>query len=77
MRDLATCRSCGEPIRFVRTIHGKVMPINREPDPDGNVELIDGRAVVHPHGVQTLGDAPRFVAHFTDCPQAKEWRSKP
>lgn len=52
---MSTCRSCDAEIRWARTIAGKAMPLNRDPDPNGNVVLRDGVAVV-------LGPLERTIA---------------
>jgi hypothetical protein len=36
-----TCNSCGAPIRWSRTLKGSYMPLDAEPNPDGNVVLYD------------------------------------
>lgn len=77
MRENATCRSCGAPIRFVRTTKGKLMPIDREPVEGGNVEIVDdGKALVHANDAPSLLGGDRFVSHFSTCPEAEAWRSK-
>lgn len=73
MKDSATCRSCGAPIRFVRTTKGKLMPLDREPHPDGNIELdTEGHATVH--GQPPLDAGPLYLSHFVSCPSASENR---
>lgn len=68
------CRSCGAEIVWVVTSTGARMPLDAEPNPDGNVELVNGRAIVH-------GQPPAFVhgpihmPHHATCPDAEEWRS--
>jgi hypothetical protein len=34
---MAGCRSCGAPIRWVVTEKGKRIPLDRDPQPDGNI----------------------------------------
>lgn len=63
------CRSCGAPIQWVWTVTGKAMPLDPEPHPDGNVELIDGVAHVHS---QPCPDG--YLSHFVTCPQGAHWR---
>jgi hypothetical protein len=65
------CRSCHEPIAFVRLIGGKVIPVNPLPGEDGNViaELVGSRlsgwveSAAHPWQPGLL----RFRAHFATC----------
>lgn len=62
-----TCRTCGASIRFVRTAaNDKLIPLDPEPNPDGNVEIIDGNAVVHT-GPDLFG-GQRFMPHHATCP---------
>ncbi len=67
-----TCRSYSAPITWVVTTHGKAMPLNREPDPDGRIVLdmpSDPReaptARVLKRDVQA--PMPRFTSHFASC----------
>lgn len=84
----ATCGSCDAEIVWVHTTTGRTMPIDAVPVEDGNVVLTgrmtksgSGSGVIRPEvRVDTqytldfgLGET-RYVAHFTTCPQADEWR---
>jgi len=75
---VAECRSCGAPIRWVTTINDKRIPIDREPDPDGNIyaSLVDGewRAVVRGPEADPPAGRHLYRAHFATCPDAKSWR---
>lgn len=76
----STCRGCGAPIRWVRTTHGNLMPLDAEPDPDGNVELIDSFldglvAVVHTQ--PTMFGGERWMPHHATCPDADQFRGQP
>lgn len=73
---MSTCRSCGAPIRWVKTAKGRSMPIDSEPVANGNV-IIDssGNAVVV-GSANVIPDTDRFTSHFTTCPQADEWRHR-
>ena len=64
MTAVAFCRHCGEPIRWVRTSHGHPMPLDPAPDPDGNVVITLGAAIVTS---QPLPFAPRFMPHAATC----------
>ena len=65
------CRVCGAPIRFVPTGkkrddgRPKLMPLDLEPDPDGNVVIRSGLAVV----VTELSLLPEttYMPHFATC----------
>lgn len=77
---MSACRGCGAPIRWVRTEHGNLMPIDPDPDPDGNVELVDDLgeelvAIVHAQPTLTGGD--RWMPHHATCPDADQFRGRP
>lgn len=70
------CRSCDQLIAWCLTPKGKRMPVDPEPDPDGNVivwsALGQQRCRVvktdeHVHGM-------RYTSHFATCPHADEHR---
>lgn len=67
-----TCRSCGAPIVFAETVKGRRMPLDRTPDPDGTIWMLDGiaRTDQAPSGYP----GPFFTTHFVTCPDAKKWR---
>jgi len=65
-----TCRTCGAAITMHRTTKGRWMPVDPDPIPGGNLNIIDG--VVHV--VQPEPRLRRHVAHFTTCPNANDWR---
>lgn len=70
------CRSCGAPIRWAKTVDGNRMPVDFDPDPEGNLELrrsgFDLVAVV----VTPRPDAVLYRPHFATCPDADEWRNR-
>jgi hypothetical protein len=72
------CKSCGAPILWARSDRGSLMPLDRSPHPDGNLELVqvDGvgqvARVVVPD--PTLGH--RRLSHFVTCPNAPEHRRR-
>ena len=75
---MAACRGCGVAIRWVATAAtGKLMPLNAEPDPAGNVLLDDdGRAVVlgkGDAGASLFGEA-RYMPHHATCEKVDEFR---
>lgn len=73
---MTTCRSCDAPIRFVRTVKGALMPLNADPDPDGNVTVNDDIATVHAPGQLGLDDEQRWMPHHATCPQAADWKGQ-
>lgn len=63
------CRSCGQHILWARTPAGKWMPI--VPDAQGRL-CLDGNVVLSiPDGEDA---SERFTSHFSNCPEAKDWR---
>ena len=76
---MSNCNSCGAPIRWAETTNGRRMPVNAEPDPDGNVVLLypspgAALAMIVDPGQTTLDDAPRYLSHFATCPNADQHR---
>ena len=71
----ATCRSCGAPIRWERTVNGKAIPLDPDPVADGNFGIRNDGKVASIHGFPD--DAPRYVTHFATCPNAAQHRGRP
>lgn len=78
------CRDCQASIVWVKTLKGKNMPVNRQPDPElGNIELDSQREnVVRIYGNQAHAGIARswgkdlFKSHFDDCPNATNRRRR-
>ena len=68
------CRSCGAPILWVRAERGKMMPLDAEPNPAGNIILIDGIAHVRESDLFAITTQERWMPHWSYCPQATQWR---
>lgn len=82
--NIVTCArpKCSAGITWVRTANGRPMPLDPEPDPKGNVVLVNGLAVVlggkGAEGVAAV-DATRYMPHFVTCadpPQRKPKKPK-
>ena len=65
------CRRCRAQIKWARTENGKAMPLDFHPNQDGNIELVNGIAVVlggdnlaHARETNTVLHMP----HFATCP---------
>lgn len=69
---LTACRSCGAAIRWARTRAGNLMPLDAHPDPNGNVEIVDG--IVHVHPQPPLTGETLWMPHHATCPDADTWR---
>ncbi len=78
----ATCRSCPAQIIWAVTAKGKYMPVDAEPNPDGNVELLPPapgmrapQAIVHGQP-QMMTEGAIHMPHHATCPKADEWRKR-
>jgi hypothetical protein len=73
---LASCRSCGAPVKWCKTETGKRIPMNPTPDPDG-IWLIwptlHTPTIMRPTA-QTPHEVARYTSHFATCPEASTWR---
>lgn len=75
------CRSCGVEVVFARTANQRQMPVEVEPDPTGNVILLDSPEGLCIQVVPTrVGpvfpglEQTRYMPHFARCKDAKSWR---
>ena len=68
------CRSCRAPIVWARTTAGRLMPLDPTPTDAGNVEIINGHAVVH--GQAPLAHRNLYMPHFATCPQGQQWSGR-
>jgi hypothetical protein len=78
-RDLRECDGCGRTIRFCQTTKGSVMPVDPNPNPDGNVRLRHAAGGGWLAEVMTKADlavfqGPRYTPHFATCSAAAEYR---
>lgn len=76
---IETCRSCPAQIIWAVTERGKRMPVDVDPVPGGNVQLVEQHgqltAVVVP-AKRAFGRMNLRKSHFTTCPQADQWRKR-
>lgn len=73
----ALCRSCNASILWLHTANGERMPVDTQPVADGNLRIINGRAIVTGATIDLLDptdDGTRYVSHFASCPESREWR---
>lgn len=73
-RDVTTCRSCGQPIRWTTTAkNGAAQAVNADPDPTGNTAVYrDAEGHLRSRGLtkehpEPKGHEQRFVPHFATC----------
>ncbi len=79
------CRSCQAPIQWVITERGVMMPLDADPQPDGNIILtVSGARALSTEAKQnavllaeSTDQALTFYrSHFASCPFAKRHRKK-
>ena len=77
------CKSaqCDAPIRWVSTPNGKAMPLDEEPNPDGNVQLgyVNGAEVAVVLGAEAQAEAKTagvtlYMPHWATCPDRGRFR---
>jgi hypothetical protein len=79
MTEPQICKSCGQPYEFVETVTGKMMPIDAEPNPAGNILIVDGKADVLKKGDPRWASVPadeRRMSHFATCAYARDYRKR-
>ena len=79
----AACRSCEAPIAWAKTINGKPIPLDANPDgtprpvPDGNLQITTTSPLtvdmVDP-GSLFATEGLRYRSHFAECPNADDRR---
>lgn len=86
----ATCSSCSAPILWARGVAtGRGVPLDLDPVADGNIVIVPasdvpadlalGRNEVAVHYLRKgddPGDRPRYVTHFSTCPDATTHRKR-
>lgn len=76
---MSACRACDAPIRWALTVNGKRIPLDRDPNPAGNVELQNDPPLRHPLAIVHAGppgmfdDWVAFMPHHATCPS---WPSR-
>lgn len=69
------CKSCDAEIFWCQTSLGKWMPIDWKPMSDGNIIILDGRAIVCTNK-EIMPTQPRYTSHFATCRDADKHRRK-
>jgi hypothetical protein len=69
----STCASCGAPIFWAKTTHGKAMPVDAAARFDGNIVIRDGMAFVLGPRAEPTGEV-RYTSHMWTCPKRDDWR---
>jgi len=69
--------SCGAPIIFVKTQTGADLPIDEEPNPEGNVVLeADGKAQVLPPKEAERYTGEKYMPHWKTCPDREKFKAR-
>lgn len=76
---MAKCRGCEAEILWCRTTKGKWMPIDKAPNPKGNLVITDergpnGETMVATPDLFTDGDKDRYMPHWATCPAHGDFR---
>ena len=69
---MSECKGCGARVFYVKTERGKYVPLNAQPDPKGNIVILDGLACVFRPFLLFETTEPRYTSHFSTCPKAAE-----
>lgn len=80
---MATCRSCGKPIVWATTVHGKAMPVDAAPTENGNVVLtpspVGPTAEIASAELRATAEGigvPLYTSHFATCRFADRHRKR-
>jgi hypothetical protein len=73
------CRRCAAPIRWGKTAKGRRMPLDAEPNPEGNVVMLDefGNVRVLKKDEEPPRGVARWMPHWASCPHAEAFRNAP
>ena len=72
------CKKCPAVIRFCKTPDGNWMPLDLEPNEEGDY-VLDGQndhgdPLVRRVDLFTAESAPRYMPHWATCPNADDFR---
>ncbi|TXH59010.1 MAG: hypothetical protein E6Q97_00945 [Desulfurellales bacterium] len=77
---MSRCRSCDQPIDWVKTVAGKNMPvdseyINYDEAEQGDILVTDGGNVITVDKSKRMPNVKGRMSHFATCPDAPKWRN--
>lgn len=70
------CQSCGATITWAKTENGRAMPLDAAPVDNGNMQVVDGVAIIVGDLLSPGDDGPRYVSHFATCPNSAAHRRR-
>jgi hypothetical protein len=77
---VSRCDGCQAEIEWARTPDGQRMPLDKAPDPKGNIVIRDRYFAVTLTPIELLAPPQpgevRRVSHFATCPKAAEFRKR-
>lgn len=75
--DRAKCRSCQADIIWIRSSNNNLMPLDAQPNPEGNIVIKDGVAHVMKGDLfEEMLEGERYMTHFATCPNSAKHRKK-
>lgn len=74
------CRACGEPLVWAVSQKGRMMPVEKEPHPEGTVQLTERNGswyakILKADEARTF-QGPLYRSHFSSCPKADQFRRR-
>lgn len=75
---MTACRSCLAPLIWGISTKGHRMPLDKDPNPEGNIEIDDDSFIVVLTAEAKAQPAtrPRYTSHFATCPNAAKHRKR-
>jgi len=77
---VTNCEKCRRPIFFVKTVKGKLIPLDYPPNAKGNVTVSNENGVnvahVYKNNAAIKDQWPIYLCHFASCPAAAHFRKK-
>lgn len=68
---MSKCRSCGAPVKWIKTPAGKSHPVDEQPEK--RWVFIDDEKFPELQGWNLMDT---YISHFGTCPESKQWSGK-